>query len=422
MRTHLLATIAVTLLAAFSLTDRSFAQADKYAPLVAKIEAVSCAAAGPVFGVDPSWVPIVGGDEDTSHPSTFAMARGYGSGRVILVGHDGLLTQSVLTIFDNAQFMKNMVEWLNQIKELSIAYTTGHSEWVTALPIQQVLTNTPTTILALAAPITKESLDQVSVLIVGNAWGSFTAQEVEAVRQFVQNGGGLLLAGLGWSWSAYNPTATMQDYPMHEIAAPYGGRWLRDTITDSTDQVNGYPIFRSFYPNVASCTPSEAMTAIVDAHQTMGSGLPGNLETNGLLRSRLIAAHANLAAVNTEFPIGDPLRAEVSDFYTDLARRWHDSYTRTSPIDESAYPTSVWLRERAWRTLRDSLELTPARKKSLADVVQLVGRQRDLFLNSGLIVMDNCTLAHDQLEFLASSLFQVGRTEGSWGLSLAALR
>ena len=60
----------------------------------------------------------------------------------------------------------------------------------------------------------------------------------------------------------------------------------------------------------------------------------------------------------------------------------------------------MWIRERAWRSLRDSAELTPTRKEVLADAVQLSGRQRDLFLNFGLIVLDNCRLAPDQLEYL----------------------
>ena len=46
---------------------------------------------------------------------------------------------------------------------------------------------------ALAAPIEPGDLAAVSVLIVGNAWGDFTADEIEAVRQWVQAGGGLLL-------------------------------------------------------------------------------------------------------------------------------------------------------------------------------------------------------------------------------------
>lgn len=328
------------------------------------------------------------------------MARGYGSGRVILVGHSGLLSQSGLGIFDNAQFMKNMLEWLKQTNALQIAYTTGHGEWANALPLQQLLTNTPPPISASPAPITKDSLNEVSVLIVGNAWGEFSTQEVEAIRQFVQNGGGLLLAGLGWSWIAYNSDATIEDYPMHKIASPFGGRWFTHTIIDPTDQTNGYPIFRRFYPNVTSCTPSNAMTTITDAHRAIGSELPRHLETNELLRTRLIGAHAILAAINTEFPGTDPLRAEVSNFYINLALSWQNLYARSFSLDQSTYPTSVWLRERAWRTLRDSLKLTPSRKELLADVVQLGGRQRDLFLNFDLIILDNCRLAPDQLQFL----------------------
>jgi len=398
--TGTLLSIALISLATLLSQDHLAAQTDIYTPLTDNVGAVSCSTAGPVFGVDPSWVPIVGGDEDTSQPSVFAMARSFGNGRVVLVGHDGLVSESGLGTLDNAKLVRNMLNWLKQTNALNIGYTTGHGEWQTALPLQQVLTNTQATIAATPAPITSQGLDTLSVLIVGNAWGQFTAQEVESVRQFVNKGGGLLLLGLGWSWRSYNPATPMTNYPMHVIAAPYGGRWLTSFITDPTNQTNGYPLFRTFYPNVVSCTSSGAMTTIAEAHKTLGSGLSGALETDGLLRTRLIAAHVNLATINTELPISDPLRVEVADFYSELARSRSDLYARSSPIDQAAYPTSVWLRERAWRTLRDSLELTPTRKESIANAVQLSGRRRDLFLNFDLIVLDNCRLAADQLEFL----------------------
>ena len=95
-------------------------------------------------------------------------------------------------------------------------------------------------------------LSDTSVLVVGNAWGDFTATEIEAVREHVANGGGLLLLGLGWSWIQSHPTLSLDDYPMIKLAAPFGVRWLSGYIADPTHQLSSSSIFQTFYPNITA--------------------------------------------------------------------------------------------------------------------------------------------------------------------------
>jgi hypothetical protein len=111
------------------------------------------------------------------------------------------------------------------------------------------------TLASVPAPINMTGLAAASVLIIGNAWGDFTTNEIETVHQFVSDGGGLLLAGLGWSWLAYHPGTTLEDYPMTKMAAPYQVGWLDGYISDPTDQSSGSPIFHTFYPNIVVPRP-----------------------------------------------------------------------------------------------------------------------------------------------------------------------
>jgi type 1 glutamine amidotransferase len=88
------------------------------------------------------------------------------------------------------------------------------------------------------------SLKDANVLIIGNAWGNLEKSEIDAIQRFVARGGGLLAAGLGWSWqqSSAEPNfvcegqAAGQDindmttYPMNRIGAAFGLQWTDAAI------------------------------------------------------------------------------------------------------------------------------------------------------------------------------------------------
>ena len=375
--------------------------ADTFDALVSGLQTVTCGTSpGPVYGTASNWVAIVGGDDDTAQPSTLVLARTFAQGRVVIGGHDGMLNGESLSLFDNGRLTTNIIYWLRGTNGPVIQYTTGHGEWASGLALGPWLTNAGFTITAMASPITTNKLAAGSVLIVGNAWNDFTANEIQAVREFVSQGGGLFLAGLGWSWSAYHPENTMEDYPMTRMAAPYGARWHSAGISDPTNQTNGVPVFHTFYPNVVAGTPVGAMVTINNAHNTHGTYLPSVLETNVPLRTAFAAAHAYLAIPSTELPLSDPSRVEVMDFYLRLLENWPSAYARKAPINQTLYPTTVWLRERTWRTLNDCLPLTAERKAAIADAAQLTGPVRDIYLEFGLLLLDNCRLANNQLGYI----------------------
>jgi hypothetical protein len=207
---------------------------------------------GPLYAVDDDWVPIVAGDDDTSVPSTVVMARGYGQGRLVAMGHDGLIGH--FDELDNATFLVNVVKWLDASNTRSVAYTTGHGEFVEATALAALKANLESrgyTLQPVGAPLSSLALQRRGVLIVGNAWGAFQDQEIAAVEAFASSGHGVLLLGAGWPWEPYHPGSTMEDYPMMRISEPYGIRWLRDTISDPTNEHDDSPVFHTFYPDIS---------------------------------------------------------------------------------------------------------------------------------------------------------------------------
>lgn len=394
--------------ACVSYDDQSTDGSDYYR-LVNGVSSIVCLGVpGPVFGISPDWVAIAGGDEDTSQPSVFVMARAYGRGRVLLVGHDGMLSSGAMPMIDNSAFMSNVVQWLNISTGNIVRYSTGHREWATGEPLRQVITNDGFIISPLSAPISSDILTNCSVLIIGNAWGDFTTNEIEHVRQYVENGGGLLMAGLGWSWASYHTDKTMEDYPMTKMASPYHARWLTPYIIDPTHQLsNSTAVFHTFYPEVVAPTIDAAMDTISNAHHVYGSSLPSIVETNITLQTAMAAAHAYLAIPAVEMPASDPLRTNVFCFYKTMMQIWPNAYTRTTRINEASYPRTVWMRERVWSTMADCLPLTDDRRHEMADVAQLGNLVREIFMDFGVILLDNCRLSTNQLIYIHQTLSMI---------------
>ena len=386
------------------------------APLVAGVSRiVSGGASGPVHPLSGAWSAIAAGDEDASFPSLFVAARDYGAGRVVIVGHDGFLVNT--GELDNGRFLLNTLRWLDVAATGRVGYTTGHREWLGAGNLgglEAIATSNAMHMSGIPAPLSAASLRSVSVLIVGNAWGSMSAAEIEAVRAWVESGGGLLMAGLGWSWPG-----GLEDWPMMWLAEPYEVRWLRGVINDPTNHVGGSAIFHRFYPDVTTWTVDGAIEVITAAHLTHGANLPAAIEADGSLRRDFVRAHEMLGVPAGQFPAGDPQRQVVFDAYTRLLQDFPAYYARGFSFDESAHPTSAHLRERAWRSWRDALELTRARKAMMARIGRLVGRRLDIFHDFDLVLQDN-----DRLEFPEMDLVHrmLSATPGSlydlWGISV----
>lgn len=173
----------------------------------------------------------------------FIVARDYGRGRIFAVAHDGLLDAA--RIKDGDAFLRRSISWLRgPTGGGDVVITSGHCEFM-AIGTEDWLL--PTLLQswgysARDAPgrITDELLAGAGVVIVGNAWKAFDAPEIAAITRFVDRGGGVFLAGLGWSWvsDANNPAlacpgappapepVTLDTYPMNHLGAPFGLRWI----------------------------------------------------------------------------------------------------------------------------------------------------------------------------------------------------
>jgi hypothetical protein len=251
-----------------------------------------------------------------------------------------------------------------------------------------------------ASPLATAGLAGASVLVVGNAWGDFSAAEIESVRAWVEQGGGLLLVGLGWSWEPYHPGTTIDDYPMMRLASPYGVRWLRSTIEDPTNAIQGSAVFHTFYPSSPNASAASAMALIDAEHAANGTDLASRLESDAALRLRFVRAHLTLAVAARELPSGHQDLQAIDDYLSGLASRQPASYGRLATLDESVVPTTARLRERFLRSWHDVSWTTPGARARIATATQMAGRRRQILEEFGIVLLDNQRLDASQLEHI----------------------
>jgi len=204
---------------------------------------------GEVTATDPvSWISLMQVDGQQ-----FALAREYSAGRVIAVAHDGVLTGANVGTYGksdrNKGFLWRAIQWLAGPQgNGSVKIASGHCEW---LPTRRAKWALPDDLAEwgysvgeISGVIDDASLQGASVLIIGNAWGNLSKPEIDAIQRFVARGGGLLAAGLGWSWkqsssrpslicegqSAGQDINDMAAYPMNRMGEAFGMQWTDAVI------------------------------------------------------------------------------------------------------------------------------------------------------------------------------------------------
>jgi subtilase family serine protease len=168
-----------------------------------------------------------------------------GNGKMLTLSHEGFLINSEISFGNNTVFANNAINWLCPANRKSILISTGHGEFVTPAAISTFSNNAISNGYSVSSPLggfTSANLSGVGMVVIGNALSPIPQAELDALATHLQNGGGILAIGLGWSWISYGTEGSNLDaYPMNQVAALAGQRFIGGT--------NPSPI-NTFYPNV----------------------------------------------------------------------------------------------------------------------------------------------------------------------------
>jgi hypothetical protein len=185
---------------------------------------------GGVVIVDERWHKLV----TVPQEGTFVAAGVFGQGRIMAAGHENLLTY----IDKNGEslFLELALNWLIADYDPTVYFTKGHLE---TLPrynpsgynkIRDGLTAAGYDLTVENLPF-EQAIQNAGVVVVGNAWSDLSEVEIALIKQHVEAGGGLLVAGLGWSWRDYGPHTLKNQpqaidiYPMNKLMKDFGLRW-----------------------------------------------------------------------------------------------------------------------------------------------------------------------------------------------------
>lgn len=362
---------------------------------------------GFVLPLADSVLPIVSGYELTaSIPSVLAVANHVQEGRMIAMGHDGFISNEAINLFDNGTFIANALEWLDQQDLNKVIITTGHREWAGggSTAFHTLLRDRGFEVVIHAGSLDSTLLSGAGVVFVGNAWGDFTQSELDALKSYLEDGGGLMLLGLGWSWEPYNQGKTMDDYPMNKIGAFSGVRWVSGTITDPVHNYNGLPLFLTFYPNIQTQTSLGARTFVDSVAAAYGTALPAAVQSDEELRVRFITSLKLLKLLVKELELPQEQIADMDHFYRDLLTTYPQLFAKGAIYDSQTLYGFTWIRELLHRSVQDLLPLTPARKEELASLLNLTGVYRQLWDDFTLLLLDNSSLDEPQKQFIYNYL------------------
>jgi hypothetical protein len=86
------------------------------------------------------------------------------------------------------------------------------------------------------------ALQRCSILVIARPHARLMdANEAEAICRFVEEGGGLLMAGLGWFWAQSYPTLTIEDFPLNVLGRRLGVKFLSDIVWEQSDKGQRLP-------------------------------------------------------------------------------------------------------------------------------------------------------------------------------------
>jgi hypothetical protein len=121
--------------------------------------------------------------------------------------------------------------------------------------------------------LTKARLSNCDILVIPTPIEAFSREEIYNIKEFVAEGGGLLLMGNGWYWVDYHKKP-IEDFPFNQIGREFGVTINNDAIVDPTDFYTpgdpGFTIFTIFVAHPVT----EGLTKI-------HSGIPSSLSITG---------------------------------------------------------------------------------------------------------------------------------------------
>lgn len=181
-----------------------------------------------VFG-DRAFPVVVGGAGQGFREPVVAAVE-FGRGRVVAFGHTGYLDPESLSVARTRLLLLNAFRWSAGDKRSDREPRVGVYEHPKLLAYLQ---ENGVDATALRGAGWMSRLRDCDVLCCGSH--ALMTRDIPSVRKFVENGGGLVIAGLGWGWLQLNPGKSLDEHPGNLLLAPMGIVWADGYLSKTSD-------------------------------------------------------------------------------------------------------------------------------------------------------------------------------------------
>ena len=186
-----------------------------------------------IFG-EHAWPILIGGDAKQPVP-VVAAAEVAGGGRVVVLGHEGYLAPNALSEADTGRLVANAVCWAGRsdrmTRKIHATSWRGRRPETAAWLInhdERLMRADPDD-----APVAEGP--SADVLLV-NAH-DLKADDIEPLQAWVRDGGGLVVAGLGWGWQQVHPDASLRDdFLGNTLLRPFGLAFGGESVSPKGDR------------------------------------------------------------------------------------------------------------------------------------------------------------------------------------------
>jgi len=351
---------------------------------------------------DPA-IPLVISSNDSTPANQVVIAGSkYGKGLVFGFSHDSFLSDSNLDYFDNKKFTSNI---LNNAPKKKILISVSHGEYFNksnSNKLADFAKSIGFEVQFLNDEINENVLQTAGILISGSAWIDFKDSEISAIKDFVNNDGVLLLAGLGWSWVAYHPDKTLEELPANKMGKEFGMSWVDGVINESKENIYyGATVFKIFYPDSLSYVINidSALRIIsedLENHKNDLNVFLSNSEDKLGLWVRCLETLYN----NVNY-LSQAKKDELFYKINALIKSNPYYFQKDHAFSKNTESTIAWIREKMVILFYAYAMPLDAQKKSLiCETLNLKELYKDIWEKFNVLILDNNSLYEKNLKFL----------------------
>lgn len=206
--------------------SRKAESADVVAFLTAGVREIAAPGVPGPLALAGEAVPVIAGRADRTRTLAAVVAAApLGRGRIVAFGHTGYLAGETWETADTGRFLDNALAWAarrpsSAARALRIACQDKS--------VAEALQRRGYTAAFAIGGKESDALARADVLCVSQRDRS--EAEAERLTSFVAEGGGALVAGLGWGWLQLNPGKELDRHPCSRLTSAAGIRWADGSL------------------------------------------------------------------------------------------------------------------------------------------------------------------------------------------------